>query len=186
MTGAAGVAAAPELARPVTLADLPPSGSEIDVVADAAELAALARRFDLIALEALTAEVRVRLTMTGDLEVSGRLAATVVQRCVVTLEPVTGVLSDSFALRFSREFSPQEEVVDADTVLVEPWPGDTVDVGEIVAQHLALALDPYPRAPGADAAKAAAAANGGLNQGGEGPFAALKAIRDKLAGPDSD
>jgi hypothetical protein len=33
--------------------------------------------------------------------------------------------------------------------LVEPLPSDILDIGEAVAQQLSLALDPYPRAPGA-------------------------------------
>jgi hypothetical protein len=40
----------------------------------------------------------------------------------------------------------------------EPLEGDRIDLGEIVAEELALAIDPYPRAPGAELAAAAPAA----------------------------
>jgi hypothetical protein len=36
-----------------------------------------------------------------------------------------------------------------ETEVAEPFEGDAIDIGEAVAQQLALALDPYPRAPGA-------------------------------------
>ncbi len=175
-------AAPAELSRPVTVADIPPEGREVEITASAEEAAALARRFDLIAVDRLTARVRLRTTMTGEIEVTGDLAGDVVQRCVVTLEPVVGSVADSFALRFSREYTEEDEVFDEDAPLLEPWPGAEIDAGEIVAQHLALALDPYPRAPGAEV-PAPAAGNGAddvANGGGGGPFAVLERLRDKL------
>lgn len=177
MSEPADVGAAPEMSRLVAVAEIAPEGREVAVVADAAELVALARRFDLVSLDRLEADVRLRTTLTGELEVTGHVSADVVQRCVVTLEPVAAPVEDSFALRFSREFDEQDEVLDEAAPLIEPWPGDEVDVGEIVAQHVALALNPYPRAPGAALPDGVGAPEGGS----EGPFAALREIRDKLA-----
>ncbi len=39
-------------------------------------------------------------------------------------------------------------MVDLESDAAEPFDGDAIDIGEAVAQQLALALDPYPRAPG--------------------------------------
>ncbi len=53
-----------------------------------------------------------------------------------------------------------------------------IDVGEAVAETLALNLDPWPRAPDAEAALRAA----GVKREGEeerGPFAALAGLKDK-------
>ena len=38
-------------------------------------------------------------------------------------------------------------MVDLESDAAEPFDGDAIDIGEAVAQQLALALDPYPRAP---------------------------------------
>ena len=170
-------AGAAELSRVVAIEDLGPDGRVIEVVADAAELAALARRFDLVSLDALSATVTVRPTMAGEIDLAGELTATVVQRCVVSLEPVAGAVGDQFALRYSREFDAADEAFD-DGPLIEPWPGDAIDVGEVVAQHLGLALDPYPRAPEATLP----AGSEGSEAAVDGPFAALRGMRDRMAG----
>lgn len=57
--------------------------------------------------------------------------------------------------------------------------GAFVDVGEAVAQTLALALDPYPRAPDADARLAAAGVTVAVEAG---PFGALAGLPAKLKG----
>ena len=58
----------------------------------------------------------------------------------------------------------------------EPVTEDTIDVGEIVAQALGLALDPYPRAPGAE--PAATAAEPG-DPASSSPFVKLAAIQGR-------
>ena len=54
---------------------------------------------------------------------------------------------------------------------------DVLDLGEVAAEALSLALDPFPRSPDADKALAAAAGDAP-----EKPFAALAALRDRLGG----
>jgi uncharacterized metal-binding protein YceD (DUF177 family) len=80
------------------------------------------------------------------------LEARVVQSCVVTLEPVVADVADSFTLYYAEEVVPPGHAVDL-PIEDEDWPepieDGRIDVGEAVAQQLALALDPYPRAPGA-------------------------------------
>jgi hypothetical protein len=56
--------------------------------------------------------------------------------------------------------------------------GPTLDLGPIVMEHFVLAIDPYPRAPGAE-----------LPDGGEGaadspdsPFAVLARLKEKPRG----
>ena len=63
---------------------------------------------------------------------------------------------------------------DCDTAF---FSGDSIDIGEAVAETLALALDPFPRAPGADERLRDA---GVLDEGETGPFAILKALKDRL------
>ena len=53
----------------------------------------------------------------------------------------------------------------------------SIDIGEAAAETLALALDPYPRAPDAGEALKAAGVKG---EEEAGPFAALAALKGKL------
>ena len=69
----------------------------------------------------------------------------------------------------------------------EPLPEAGIDVGAVVAEHLALLLDPYPRHPDAPAGPLAYSAgedgpNGDVpgDDGGAGPFAALGQLKSKL------
>jgi hypothetical protein len=106
------------------------------------ERAALARRFGLRSLDRLAAEVRLAPFGRG-VRLEAALEADVVQDCVVSLQPVPGKVADRFTLVYGEAPAGDEETV------VEPLEGDTIDIGEAVAQQLSLALDPYPRAPGA-------------------------------------
>jgi uncharacterized metal-binding protein YceD (DUF177 family) len=106
----------------------------------------------------------------------------VVQSCVATGESLPATLDVPFRLRFVPEddASAAEEIElseeDCDTLT---YAGGAVDLGEAAAETLALALDPFPRGPDADAALKAAGVVG-EDEAEVGPFAALKGLRDKL------
>jgi uncharacterized metal-binding protein YceD (DUF177 family) len=164
-----------ELSRVVRLDRVPARGMEVDVQSSAEERAALAGRFELLDLPALSAEVSVRPGMGGVWTVSGRLRADVVQACVVSLEPVPQAIDETFELRFAAGAEVNSDDPDAP----EPLEGDTLDVGAIVADHLSLALDPFPRAPGATYEPAAEPADAKPN-----PFAALEQLKGRLKGDE--
>jgi uncharacterized metal-binding protein YceD (DUF177 family) len=126
------------------------------IAASPAECAALAARFDLLALDRLAADLAV-VRDAGGIHVTGRLTAAGAQACVVSAEPVPFALDEAVDLRFTDAALPDADEVElAGTDLdVLPIEGDALDLGEAVAQSLGLALDPYPRAP--DDARAAAA-----------------------------
>lgn len=144
-------AATPEFSRPLDIARLPQGEAAYDIAATAAERAALARRFGLLALDRLEAQVRLSRLAGGLLRLSAELSADVTQACVVTLEPVAARVEDEFTLLYgaASEERAAEVVLSGETELVEPLPGGALDIGEAVAQQLSLALDPYPRAAGA-------------------------------------
>lgn len=123
-----------------------------DVSANAEERAALAKRFDLLALDKLEARLRLRRARGGSvLRLAGRLTADVVQSCVVTLAPVPSRVEAEFTVLFGDGAVGGDGIdidPEADST-VEPWPEGPLDIGETVAQELALALEPYPRAPDA-------------------------------------
>lgn len=144
----------PELSRPFTVARISGDGETFQFEANGDERAALARRFDLIALPSLTAEGRIIPSDHGRrARVEGIVRAEVVQSCVVTLEPVPATVEDSFVRTYtslSRD-AEHETVVDLDSDdPPELMAEGVIDVGEAVAETLGLALDPYPRAPGAE------------------------------------
>jgi uncharacterized metal-binding protein YceD (DUF177 family) len=147
---ARSVPATPEFARPVDIQRLPPGETVYDIAATETERAALARRFDLLALDWLEAEVRLSPLAGGLLRLAAALSADVVQACVATLEPVAARLEERFTLLYAPAAAyRREEVMRAEAELVEPLPHGQLDIGEAVAQQLSLALDPYPRASGA-------------------------------------
>ena len=158
---------APEFTRPVDVGRLPPGGAIYGLKATPAERAALARRFDLLALDRLEAEVRLERLAGGLLRLSAALRADVAQACVITLEAVRGRIDEPFTVlyRAGAEAGETAVMLSGASELVEPLPGDVLDIGEAVVQQLSLALDPYPRAPGAAAAMAP--------EGRVSPFAAL-------------
>ncbi|WP_420141116.1 YceD family protein [Sphingomonas sp.] len=169
---------ASEFSRPFRLDTIGDAPRTVAVEAEESERGALAARFGLIALDRLDATAA--LARDGDVvTATGRIRAEAVQACVASGEPVPAHIDEAFALRFTPPATPAEEEIELDEEELDvlTYEGGAVDLGEAVAQTLALALDPFPRAPGADAALREA---GVVSEEETGPFAALKALRDKL------
>ncbi len=171
----------PEFSRRVTLDQIGVGGHKIGVSADAAECAALARRFGWSAIERLGANANL-LARAGGVDALGTLSAAIERRCVATGEPVHETVEEAFAIHFvdeAHEPAPGGEVeLDEDQLDVVTFDGGAVDVGEAVAQTLALSVDPFPRSPGAEAALKKA---GILSEDevGNAAFAGLKALFQK-------
>lgn len=148
----------PEFSRPVNVARIGRLDHQMEIAANAEERAALARRFDLIALESLAASLVLKKRGDGVVEVSGTYRARLAQPCVVTLEPVWATIEEEVRLFFSGGLGNAARKTDHaiddmtsidDEGTPEPIVNGVIDLGEAVAQLMALALDPYPRAPGA-------------------------------------
>ncbi len=164
-----------ELSREIEIAKVPASGWCFAITAEPAERTALAARLGIEAIEHLHAEGRLSRSVTGGLlTLEGRLEAEVVQRCVVTLEPFSARLEVELRRFFAPARGPQlgEVVVDPLADEPEPLEGPVLDVGEIVAEELALALDPYPRAPGARLARS----SWGEENGPDGSAAEIEGV----------
>lgn len=172
-----------EFSRPVDVGHLDDGEERVeDIAADADERAALARRFDLQALDRL--EARVRLVRRGrQVLAEADLEAEAVQTCVVSLDPVSATVRHSFEqvfdpdVRATGEFDELVDVDDEDPP--EPLVDKTIDVGELVAERFGLELDPYPRKPGAtvDPRYLAPETEDDDESPRPGPFAALKALK---------
>jgi uncharacterized metal-binding protein YceD (DUF177 family) len=152
-------------------------GDRLDLVASEAERRTTAERLGLDSIDRL--EAHAVLTRKGQVvEARGRVLAALKQSCVVTGDPVPARLDEPFDIVFTPE--PQvrrseEEVElgssDCDVVFHD---GSSIDLGAAIADTLALALDPYPRSAGAEAALREA---GVLTEAQAGPFAALAALK---------
>jgi hypothetical protein len=138
----------PELHRPVVVAGIGPAGVEMEVVATAAECAAVAARLEVPAILELACRFRLRRVAEG-VAAEGRLRARLVRTCVVSLEDFEDVVGEEFVLRFVPAGTESEEI-DPEAEDEVPYSGGAIDLGEAAVQQLALALDPYPRRPGAE------------------------------------
>ena len=170
----------PELSRLVRLDALGAEPKRLGIEADAAEREALAKRFALRAIAKLKAEAEL-VRKDEEVVASGRLRASVTQSCVASGEPVEAEIDEPFALVFRpgpEAGRPDEEVELSEAELdVTFYDGASLDLGEAVAETLALALDPYPRAPAAEQALKTA---GVKSEEEAGPFGGLAALRDKM------
>lgn len=157
-------------------------GERLDLVADETERAGIAKRLALLSLDRF--EAHVCIGRTGNVvRAEGRIVAALDQSCVVTGDAVAAHVDEPFAILFIPEpskISPDEEIelgeADCDTVFYD---GAAIDLGNAIADTLALSLDPYPRCAGADAALKEA---GVLTEEQASPFAALSKL--KLSGSD--
>lgn len=173
---------APEFSRPIALDTIGQTPRALAIEADEAERAALARRFGLKAIGRLTAAASIVLR-AGTPFAEGEVQADVVQSCVVTDDPIPATVAEPFQIRFVAEAAVPAEgeeielsAEECDTVF---YSGGVIDLGEAAAETMALALDPFPRGPNADAALRDA---GVIGEGEAGPFGALKALKDRLEG----
>lgn len=168
-----------EFSRPLDLRALP--RHPIDLSADAAERAALARRFHIVSIGALAATANLTQDATG-VDVTGRIEAKLVQACAISGEDFPVKVSCDYRLRFLPEADYEAALADAgdevelagDDLDTIAFTGSTIDLGEAIAQTLALEIDPYAEGPGADAARAE---YGLSTPEASGPFAALQALK---------
>jgi uncharacterized metal-binding protein YceD (DUF177 family) len=178
-----------EIERIVDIARMAPNGAALEVAASDSERAALARRFGFLGLPAFSARVTVDRRPGGQVVVEGRLRGKIVQACILTLDPVTQDLDETFRLVFKQDLAEErdpesgEALVSPQADAPEPLPGNLLDVGEIVAEQLSLAADPYPRKPGVKLEdvlpKPRKEGRPGRHEQRRHPFAGLAALRDK-------
>ncbi|EDP66384.1 hypothetical protein BAL199_25594 [alpha proteobacterium BAL199] len=171
---------ASELSHPIQLDRIGAASIKVSLTSDSDVRSALAERFDLQAIDALTVELIVRRQRaTGWIEVSGTVSGSVVQNCIVTNDPVSAsVVADVLEL-FDDSGEASSDEVDLDPLADTPEPiaGETLDVGEIAAQAFGLALDPYPRADGATSETVSSATQAEESERAS-PFAKLAALKD--------
>lgn len=155
-------------------------GKMVTLDATPAECAALAKRFALVSIGNLHAVV----TLIGDgpnVSATGRMSADIVQSCAISGDDVPVRIDEPVALRFvplNTAHRPDEEVeLDAGALDEIDYEGTQFDLGEALAQGVALAIDPFLAGPNAEAARRKA---GLADETASGPFAALAGLKGKL------
>ena len=161
------------------------NGERIDLVATDGEREAIAKRIGLVAIERLAAHCsldQVSGAQAGSIRARGRIKAALTQACVATGEPLPTYVDEAFELHFQPEpvRTPDDEIeLSGDELDVIFHDGQAIELGEAIADTLAVSLDPYPRGPNAEVALQQA---GVISEEQAGPFAALAALKGKLGG----
>lgn len=141
-----------EFSRPIALDRIGLKEKAYEIEADTAECSALAKRLGIPAVDKFSATIRLRLTGGGKVvRLSGRIRAELTQICVVTLEPMGSIVEEDFSRLYSVEAGDElaEVVIEIDEDVPDPVEDGQIDMGEAAAEHLALAMDPFPRSAGA-------------------------------------
>jgi hypothetical protein len=166
---------------PVAAAQIPDTGLHRDFEADRAEREAMAAVAGLRNILSASASLDLALKRGGRVHVTGRVRARIGQTCVVTLDPIESEIDEDIDLMFA----PAEQISQLSDLVEEPAESDpeipdppepivngVIDLGRLATDALFLAVDPYPRKPGAVFEPHLEAADPE-----DHPFAALKALR---------
>ena len=172
--------------RVLRAGDLSPrKPARFDLTADADERAAIATELGLLGLRKLRFQGNVRADGRRDWRLSAHLGATVVQPCVVSLQPVTTRIRENVTRRFLRDWPPAAETGDEvempEDESIDPLE-ETIDLDTILIEALVLALPTWPRRDGATLGQTGFAPPGvaPLTDGRNRPFAGLSALKKKL------
>lgn len=154
---------------------------------DTATLTALAQKLDVSTLRKVVFEGTLNPMGDADWQLKARLGATVIQPCVVTLEPVTTRIDTDIVRVFMRDYTdvdaPEVEMPEDDTV--EPL-GVWLDPAAVMEEALALHLPEYPRKEDAEAQTVRVTEPGKEPMSDEQarPFAGLAAFKQELEDKD--
>jgi hypothetical protein len=175
---------------PITVAQIPDTGLHREIEADPAARAAMAEVAGLREVLAASASLDITPRGRGCFHVGGHVRARIGQTCVITLDPIENDINEPIDLIFapSEQIPELAELVDeaaASEVEIpdppEPIENGAIDLGRIATDALFLAIDPYPRRPGAVYEPPVAAADPD-----DHPFAALKALNSDARVPEAN
>jgi hypothetical protein len=138
--------------------------------------AEIAERLDLAELATLEADIALRPWLDG-VEIDGRVRAEATRICGLSLEPFEVEIDEPFLIRVTPEGSPNAPTAEASEIIVDLGAEDPpevsvnglIDISAYAVEALALALDPFPRKPGAVFSPPEAPT-------ADSPFAALSAL----------
>lgn len=180
------------ISHPINVTKLPSKGMNLEIKPDVDQRAALARFNDVVSIEDLASVLTITRWQRDGLRVKGDIQASLTQACTVTLEPVSQYLETDIDAVFIPEGSKLHKTLEkgeAHEILVDPEGDDApetfehpwLDVGDVVQEFFALAIDPWPRAPGADDLEDLGASDEQTEPAEKpNPFASLAQLKGKL------
>jgi uncharacterized metal-binding protein YceD (DUF177 family) len=162
----------------IEVATLPPGGQSFVLAPDEATRQKLAKHADVLAVPELKVTLEVRPTAAG-VAVTGELAGVVQQRCVVSLDAFDNPVSEHIEVDFAADPGASASDDDEeDEELPDPIVDGKIDLGALAAEFLVLAVDPYPRKPGAELPNLAGEKPG--NTTGGSPFEGLAGLKNRI------
>lgn len=193
-----------ELSRVINMVETlsSPNPVNLSIKASSDELNALAKRFDLVNISLLEAEIKLSAIDSGtdrdaDVLAEVKLRASLTQMCSVTLEPINDEIDVIFSQIFSTttefpadsggdsfendDFNENNEFFDSEASTEdapEPIINGVVDMGEFISQELSLRIDPFPRKKGVEFEWVNK--NNNDTEALNNPFAKLSALKNSL------
>jgi uncharacterized protein len=170
---------------PVVVADIAESGLRVTIEANEGERGEIARVTGLRDLPKLAAEFELTPIAGEQVRVVGRVNAVVGQTCVVTLEPLENTIEEPVSLLFvppsaipeRADQNPDDEPGEDPP---EPIVSGRIDLAKLAVEFLILAIDPYPRKPGAVFEPVHTPPTPE-----DHPFAGLAALKEPKTGPEA-
>jgi len=175
---------------------VPSAGQWIKLVANESECKAMADRADIKGIKSLEAKIHLLPKNSGHvIEVRGSFCADVIQECAITLEQIESHIEEEFsawyanyhqAASFTRaqhemqsRLTAEEQPMMEEQDDPEPMIDGCIDVADLVAQYLVLAINPYVRVDGVEAETDSPPKQTVHGTIRPNPFAALKNWRPK-------
>jgi uncharacterized metal-binding protein YceD (DUF177 family) len=166
------------------LADLPNRReTAFELLPSAEERAAVATGLGIVGVKKLRFAGTLAPVGRRDWQLTADLGATVVQDCVVTLDPVSTRLDEAVSRTYRADMTEtltgEIEMPEDDTEEALP---ETLDLAEVMIEALALALPLYPRKEGAELGEAVFAQADVIPLRDEDtkPFSGLAGLREDL------
>ncbi|MEM1198076.1 MAG: DUF177 domain-containing protein [Pseudomonadota bacterium] len=165
-----------EFSRPFQVEDLEDRDVTLELVADSTELAGLQARYGVDTLSAVSAHLTLSAQPEGAVKVSGTVKAALRQTCIISLEPVDETIEEALSVLYLPA-GLDEPGDDGDFELdYEAFDGQTIDLGELTAQQIAGAINPYPRRAGVEFGNQAQLGDN-TSEERDNPFAVLQALK---------
>lgn len=174
---------------PVKIGHVSTNAVTIKLEASEIERDGLAELWNIVAVEELSAEVRLSRWKRDGVRVAGYFKGQLAQKCVVSLQTIPTLIEDEFVAHFVPETSKLarlndvqngEIIIDVDGPdIPDTFAGNMLDIAEVVAEYAAMAIDPYPRDPEAQVEQKFQQ-KADDDDKAPSPFAALASIKDGL------
>mgnify|MGYP005989357163 CR=1 FL=1 len=151
---------------------------------DNAQRARIAADLGIVALKKLRFVGEITPDGTSDWSLSAKLGATVVQSCVISLDPVTTRIDETIGRRYRATLSqPDVPELEMDGDDMDEQLPPTLDITDVMIEALSLALPAYPRKSDVKLDQAVFAAPGvaPLTDEDAKPFAGLGALKKSLS-----